>query len=148
MRYALNTVPINGNETIYMVGLASMMLNASGLTNKQRPFAASTVVMVINAGAALVHGTALIGDAPIVLDAGATIKHTLPMLSDPAAMVLGAKFGIPRPKTIPAQFNDSHLSRIGRIRRERREAEVAIEDRQGNVPIELRTGRVAPERTT
>lgn len=147
MRYALNTVPINGNETIHMMGTAAMALDASGLTNKQRPFTASIASMVFGASATMVHGKALAGSAAIVLGASAYLKHTTPLRSDPAAMVMGLGWSIPHPKTIPAQFNPSHISRIGRIRDEWRDAEVPTNDRHRDVPPEPRTGFVTSERT-
>lgn len=146
MRYALNTVPINGNETIYMVGAAAMRMDASGLTNQQRPFAPQTASIVLGALDAMKHAKALAGVAPLALDAVSGVRGALVMASDPATMALGLSWGITYPKPPPAAYSLSHHSRTGRVHGERRYAEVDVDDRAGQVPPEPRTGQVLPER--
>lgn len=127
MRYALNTVPINGNQTLYGYGVADITVTASGFTNKQKTGVSTAALSeVLAVGAGVLAKTAL-SNAEVVLDADGEMTKAVPAYSSAVLIDISARHGIPNPVNIPSEFNPTHGSRVFKVQREDREIQVYAE---------------------
>lgn len=115
MRYALNTVPINGNQILYGYGTAALALTASGFSSRQKYGVSTAALTVLTASGQMKKAKSGSGTASLSLTAAGTMKQAVPAYGQAAAMTLTARYGIPRPKYIPPGVTNGHPSRELRI---------------------------------
>lgn len=112
MRYALNTVPLNGWATLYGAGTADIVVGATGYSSRQKTGTGVAALTDIDASGALKKAVGSSGTAAIALDAAGALKQAVTGTSLPADLALGARHGTPSPKLVPATFSSAHPSRI------------------------------------
>ena len=146
MRYALNTVPLNGNQTLYGSGVADIEVIARGYTAHQKTGVSAAAITDITATGTLKKAKYGSGIAQISVDADGAIKKGRPAYGNAVTVELSGRFGIPDPKIPPSQFYLAHRSRIIYVPIEDPKFVVGIENRTVLVQRENRTMYVSPER--
>jgi len=146
MRYALNTAPINGYQTLYGSGVASIVISVTGYSAKQKTGVSAAAITDIEAIGALKKAKHGSGIARISVDADGKIKKGRPGYGKAVTVSLSGRFGIPDPKLPPSQFYLAHRSRIIYVQYSDLASVVGIENRTVRVQKENRTIYVPHER--
>lgn len=145
MRHPLNTIAINGWDTLYGAGEASVLIDADGAeqTHKEGRGEADVTMDAADAGVIGVGGSGL---AAIEIEAAGDGRIAVRAYSDQADIEIEAVLAIVRPAPKPEQFVDAPPSRRIFVGMQGTEKRVQSEDRTVRVQVERRVIFVSPDR--
>lgn len=145
MRYALNTVPVNGWLTYYGEGTADVEVDAEGSPTGMQ-VGGGTADVTIDVAGQDVAGIGGAGVADVRIDVVGKEQFGVGGSSAPLDVAIDLRLAIPRPGAVPAEYRPAHASRVIRIGPQSTAQRIASPSRTHRVPPEVRTLYVTPER--
>jgi hypothetical protein len=113
MRYALNTVPVNGGATLYGTSTAILIqIGANGYSAKQKHAQSAAALIDLGAAGVSLLAKTAISKAPIVVGATGNGKVARKGETGAANIVIDGRHGIPDPMPRPRPIAAGHPSRV------------------------------------
>lgn len=137
MRYALNTVAVNGSARLYgRSSTAAIVFGAAGFSTKQKRGTSQPALIALTApAAALKQAKVGRGAAPVVYGAAGAIKRAVMGRASAARIALTAKHGIPDPMPLRTSVAAPNAERM---------LIVGADQRVVTVPFDARSVVVSP----